>query len=166
MKVFRLNGQGEPLGLTEPVGAIGNFDGVHLGHRAVIDRARAAAERLHGALGIITFEPHPRAFFAPDVPPFRLMNAETRAHRLAKLGVDQLYELPFNANNAVLLMAMHLATPPPALEHMALSYTPSRELDALLQRGLATKPGNSSMVKKYTRSASGSAPSPCNNLPR
>jgi riboflavin kinase/FMN adenylyltransferase len=72
--------------------AIGNFDGVHLGHQHVIDRARV--EGL--PLGILTFEPHPRQFFAADAPPFRLMNAEARAHRLEKLGVDILYELPFN----------------------------------------------------------------------
>ncbi|MFA7433203.1 MAG: riboflavin biosynthesis protein RibF, partial [Gemmobacter sp.] len=46
-------------------------------------------------LGVVTFEPHPRQFFAPDAAPFRLMNAEARANRLDKLGVDRLYELPF-----------------------------------------------------------------------
>ncbi len=75
--------------------AMGNFDGVHLGHRSVIDAARAA---LDAPLGVITFEPHPREFFAPEGhPPFRLMNAESRANRLARLGVDHLYELPFDA---------------------------------------------------------------------
>lgn len=74
--------------------AIGNFDGVHLGHQSVIELAREAAP---GApLGVMTFEPHPREFFAPDAPPFRLMRAETRAHRLQKLGVERLYELNFN----------------------------------------------------------------------
>ncbi|VDS08099.1 Riboflavin biosynthesis protein RibF [Paracoccus haematequi] len=72
---------------------MGNFDGVHLGHRAVIEAARQAG----GPLGIVTFEPHPRQFFAPDAPPFRLMNSESRANRLARLGVEQLYELPFGA---------------------------------------------------------------------
>lgn len=71
---------------------MGNFDGLHLGHRAVIDAAREAAD---APLGILTFEPHPRQFFAPDSPPFRLMNSESRANRLARLGVQQLYELPF-----------------------------------------------------------------------
>jgi len=75
--------------------AIGNFDGVHLGHRAVIDIARAQARVLNRPLGVMTFEPHPREFFAPDAPPFRLMNAESRAHRLEKLGIEQLYELHF-----------------------------------------------------------------------
>ncbi|MFU8865397.1 MAG: bifunctional riboflavin kinase/FAD synthetase [Rhodobacterales bacterium] len=77
--------------------AIGNFDGVHLGHRSVIDLARTAGERIGAPLGVMTFEPHPREYFAPDAPPFRLMGRDARAHRLEKLGVDQLYELSFNA---------------------------------------------------------------------
>lgn len=76
--------------------AMGNFDGVHLGHQSVLDAARP-----HGPLGVITFEPHPREFFAAqkgiDAPPFRLMNQEARANRLARLGVKQLFELPFDA---------------------------------------------------------------------
>ncbi len=75
--------------------AIGNFDGVHLGHQAVIDIARDQAARTGAQLGIVTFEPHPRQVFAADAPPFRLMNPETRAHRLEKLGVDRLYQLEF-----------------------------------------------------------------------
>lgn len=71
---------------------MGNFDGVHLGHQAVIDLARP-----HGPLGIVTFTPHPREYFLPDGADFRLMNPETRANRLAKLGVQQLYQLPFDA---------------------------------------------------------------------
>ncbi len=76
--------------------AIGNFDGVHRGHMAVLDVAR----RINAPLGVLTFEPHPREFFAPDAPPFRLMNAEARAHRLEKLGVEILYEVPFDARLA------------------------------------------------------------------
>jgi riboflavin kinase/FMN adenylyltransferase len=75
--------------------AMGNFDGLHLGHQAVIDLARGSAP-----LGIVTFEPHPRQYFNPDAPPFRLMNAEARANRLARLGVDHLYQLPFDATLA------------------------------------------------------------------
>lgn len=76
--------------------AIGNFDGVHRGHQHVIDIARAEAQRLGVPLGVMTFEPHPRQYFAPKAPPFRLMNAEARAHLLSWLGVEKLYELTFN----------------------------------------------------------------------
>jgi riboflavin kinase/FMN adenylyltransferase len=73
--------------------AMGNFDGVHLGHQSVIDLARHDDT----PLGILTFEPHPREFFAPTAQPFRLMNAEARQNRLARLGVDILFQLPFDA---------------------------------------------------------------------
>ncbi|OCX67170.1 riboflavin biosynthesis protein RibF [Thioclava sp. SK-1] len=73
--------------------ALGNFDGIHLGHQSVLDLAR----RKGVPLGVVTFEPHPREFFARTTAPFRLMNPEARANRLARLGVDQLYELPFDA---------------------------------------------------------------------
>ncbi|WP_185803467.1 bifunctional riboflavin kinase/FAD synthetase [Pontivivens nitratireducens] len=72
--------------------AMGNFDGLHLGHQSVLDLAR----RPDMPLGVVTFEPHPREVFAPDAPPFRLMNATSRAHRLEKLGVEYLYEIPFD----------------------------------------------------------------------
>ncbi|WP_435166944.1 bifunctional riboflavin kinase/FAD synthetase [Falsirhodobacter sp. 1013] len=77
--------------------AMGNFDGLHLGHQAVIDLARGSPP-----LGVVTFEPHPREVFAPHLPPFRLMNAESRANRLAKLGVQHLFELPFDTDLAAL----------------------------------------------------------------
>ena len=74
---------------------MGNFDGIHLGHQSVINLARNDAP-----LGIVSFEPHPREVFRPDAPPVRLMNAEARANRLAKLGVQELYELPFDKSLA------------------------------------------------------------------
>ncbi|MDQ2067382.1 bifunctional riboflavin kinase/FAD synthetase [Xinfangfangia sp. CPCC 101601] len=77
--------------------AMGNFDGVHLGHQSVIDLARGK-----GPLGVITFEPHPRQVFTPEGPAFRLMNAESRANRLAKLGVDHLFQIQFNRALAAL----------------------------------------------------------------
>ncbi len=71
--------------------AMGNFDGVHRGHQRVIELAR----KDKAPLGIVCFEPHPREYFAPDSAPFRLMSAETRANRLARIGVEHLYQLPF-----------------------------------------------------------------------
>jgi len=82
--------------------AIGNFDGVHIGHRSVIDLTRKAAHAAGAPLGIMTFEPHPREFFGRADQAFRLMNAEAKANRLAKLGVEKLYEVPFNAALAAL----------------------------------------------------------------
>jgi len=79
--------------------AIGNFDGVHLGHQAVL---RIAANAAPAPLGVVTFEPHPREYFAPEAPPFRLMSAPARAHRLETLGVERLYELRFNERLASL----------------------------------------------------------------
>lgn len=81
---------------------IGNFDGVHLGHLAVLEIAREEARRRSCPLGVITFDPHPREYFAPNAPPFRLMNREAKCRRLAKLGVDVLYEVPFDAATASL----------------------------------------------------------------
>ena len=77
--------------------AIGNFDGVHLGHQAVLDLTRGIADDIGSPLGILTFEPHPREFFAPNAPAFRLMGSDAKAHRLEKLGVEHLYQLNFNA---------------------------------------------------------------------
>ena len=76
--------------------AIGNFDGVHLGHLQVINRARARAAAAGAKLAVVTFEPHPRQHFAPNAPPFRLMNAEAKARRLETIGVELKFELPFD----------------------------------------------------------------------
>jgi len=75
--------------------AIGNFDGVHRGHQAVIDAARAQADALGAPLGVLTFEPHPRLVFQPDQEPFRLTAFRTKARLLRALGVERLYCLPF-----------------------------------------------------------------------
>jgi riboflavin kinase/FMN adenylyltransferase len=75
--------------------ALGNFDGVHLGHATLIRAAHAARPDL--PLAVLTFEPHPREFFRPDDPPFRLSLAAERADALAALGVTLIYELVFNA---------------------------------------------------------------------
>lgn len=82
--------------------AIGNFDGIHRGHAHVIEETRKLADELNAPLGLVTFEPHPRQFFAPETPPFRLTDSLTRAHRLEKLGVEKLHELPFDARLAAM----------------------------------------------------------------
>ncbi|QDL92274.1 bifunctional riboflavin kinase/FAD synthetase [Paroceanicella profunda] len=96
MRIIRSTATTDPAERGASI-AMGNFDGVHLGHQAVIGLALEAARAAGVPAGVVTFEPHPRSFFAPDAPPFRLMNPAARAHRLQKLGVGLLYELPFNA---------------------------------------------------------------------
>jgi riboflavin kinase/FMN adenylyltransferase len=80
--------------------ALGNFDGVHLGHQAVIRQAAEIAEA-HGApLGVLTFEPHPRSFFRPQDPAFRLTPFRIKTRHLQALGVQFLFELVFDAEMA------------------------------------------------------------------
>src|SRR5271166_3754709 len=83
-----------PAAMRGAAVALGNFDGVHLGHARLL-------HDLHGArpdlpLAVLTFEPHPRELFRPDDPPFRLTLSAERADALAALGVRLLYELPFD----------------------------------------------------------------------
>jgi riboflavin kinase/FMN adenylyltransferase len=77
--------------------ALGNFDGLHAGHRAVIESARTAAKRLGAPLGVATFEPAPRRHFQPDAPPFRLMTPRRREIALEALGVSETHLLRFDA---------------------------------------------------------------------
>lgn len=74
--------------------AMGAFDGVHRGHQKVIALAADAAERLSAPLGVITFDRHPRTYFRPGEPPFRLTKPDQQARALESLGVDILYVLP------------------------------------------------------------------------
>lgn len=76
--------------------ALGNFDGVHLGHQAVIAQAAKAARELGCPLGVITFDPHPRRLFHPDEPSFRLMTLEQQGRALEALGVERFYVLGFD----------------------------------------------------------------------
>ncbi|MEM6535660.1 MAG: riboflavin biosynthesis protein RibF [Pseudomonadota bacterium] len=80
--------------------ALGNFDGVHAGHRAVLDAARSAGGG--GGFGVATFEPPPRAFFRPNDPPFRIYRPTRRNDRLVELGAKTVYELPFDAAMAAM----------------------------------------------------------------
>jgi len=80
--------------------ALGNFDGVHIGHQAVVASAREAADELRVALGVAVFEPHPRRFFKPDAAPFRLQSARQRARALGELGVEEVFEIGFDAGLA------------------------------------------------------------------
>ncbi|WP_298428097.1 bifunctional riboflavin kinase/FAD synthetase [Rhodoblastus sp.] len=85
-----------PPGLEGAVVAIGNFDGVHRGHRAVIARAQALARRLRRPCAVLTFDPHPADFFGRDRRIFRLTSLEAKAHRMAELGLDGMLVLTFD----------------------------------------------------------------------
>ncbi len=76
--------------------ALGNFDGVHVGHQAVAGSARAAGRALGAGFGVAVFSPHPRRVFQPNAPPFLLQTAAQRARALARLGAAYLFEIGFD----------------------------------------------------------------------
>ncbi|WP_337995913.1 bifunctional riboflavin kinase/FAD synthetase [Oleispirillum naphthae] len=76
--------------------AIGNFDGVHRGHRAIIATAAALARAEDRPFGILTFEPHPRAAFQPDLAPFRLTPFRVKARLVEELGADFMFVQAFD----------------------------------------------------------------------
>ncbi|MBM7323589.1 bifunctional riboflavin kinase/FAD synthetase [Agrobacterium sp. S2] len=98
MTVFHRNEKKEPLpeALRGGVVAIGNFDGVHRGHRAVLDRALELAEARGVPALVLTFEPHPRSVFRPDTPVFRLTPAPLKARILEAIGFRSVIEYPFD----------------------------------------------------------------------
>ena len=93
MKVFR-TWRDLPISARGAVVALGNFDGIHLGHVSLLRAAHSARPDL--PLAVVTFEPHPREYFRPDDPPFRLTLANEKVGVLSDYGVNLVYELPFN----------------------------------------------------------------------
>src|SRR3954468_19615009 len=83
--------------LKGAVVAIGNFDGVHRGHRAVIAAALERARALGRPAAALTFEPHPRSFFRPHEPLFRLTDERAKLRLLAATGLDGAMVLRFDA---------------------------------------------------------------------
>ncbi|MDH5722712.1 MAG: bifunctional riboflavin kinase/FAD synthetase [Alphaproteobacteria bacterium] len=76
--------------------AIGNFDGVHLGHQALLSCAKEISVNSGCSLGALTFEPHPRQLFRPDEPPQRITPKDLKVFRLERSGVDYVFSLPFD----------------------------------------------------------------------
>jgi riboflavin kinase/FMN adenylyltransferase len=89
-----------PSDLGRTVVTIGNFDGVHRGHRAVIARARDEADKRAVPLVAVTFDPHPMAVLRPEHAPSMLTSLEARAELMAEAGVDHLLALPFDRSVA------------------------------------------------------------------
>lgn len=93
MQVFR----GIPARADVPIAlTIGNFDGVHLGHRAMIARLIDVARRKNLPAALMTFEPQPQEFFAPDQAPPRLTSLHEKLQLLRNCGVDRIYVCRFN----------------------------------------------------------------------
>jgi riboflavin kinase/FMN adenylyltransferase len=86
-----------PSELSGGFAAIGNFDGVHRGHRAALDAALALARSRGRPALALTFEPHPRRFFLPDAPTFRLTPEPAKLRLLAAAGIDAVAILAFDA---------------------------------------------------------------------
>lgn len=86
-----------PPSLKGAACAIGNFDGLHPGHLRVIHKAGELAQAEKRPWGVVTFEPHPRRFFAPTLAPFQLTSLEDKVELLEERGVDVLFALPFDA---------------------------------------------------------------------
>jgi riboflavin kinase / FMN adenylyltransferase len=82
----------QPVALT-----IGNFDGVHLGHQALLNELRAAAKERSLHTAVVIFEPHPREFFTPEQAPVRLTNLREKLELFAELGIDRVHVCRFNA---------------------------------------------------------------------
>jgi len=99
MKIFR-HYRDIPGAYKGAVVALGNFDGVHLGHQALIAHARRHAEARGVPLGVVAFEPHPQEFFRPPAESFRLTPFRVKARLIAGLGADAMFALAFDAEMA------------------------------------------------------------------
>src|SRR5690348_13353121 len=96
MRIFR-HTAGVADSARGAVVAVGNFDGVHLGHQALFAHARAEAKKRGVPFAVMAFEPHPQEYFRPSPESFRLTPFRTKARLIAEAGADLLFALPFDA---------------------------------------------------------------------
>ncbi|OGT18402.1 MAG: riboflavin biosynthesis protein RibF [Gallionellales bacterium RIFOXYB12_FULL_54_9] len=96
---------------TQPVAlTIGNFDGVHLGHQALLNELKAAAKARRLKTAVVIFEPHPREFFTPDTAPTRLNNLREKLELFASFGIDRVHVCRFNEQFARMTAADFMNT--------------------------------------------------------
>src|SRR5678815_1137929 len=101
-----------PESLRGAIVALGNFDGFHLGHQAVVNRAITLGFHERRPVIVATFDPHPVRFFRPDVPPFRLTTLDQREHLFAHAGADAMLVFEFNRELASMAVSYtHLTLP-------------------------------------------------------
>jgi riboflavin kinase/FMN adenylyltransferase len=102
MQVFRTIPERAERTMAPTVLGIGNFDGLHLGHRALLDRLTAKARELGLPSAVMTFEPHPRELFAPDQAPARLTSLREKLALIESCGIDRAYVCHFTRRLAAL----------------------------------------------------------------
>ena len=88
--------------------AIGMFDGVHQGHRIVVESAIRSAVNSGGLAGVLTFWPHPSHLFKPDNPVPMILNSRMKRSELIKLRIDFVIEEPFRLNSRRLIQSISL----------------------------------------------------------
>ena len=101
MQRLTLDG-GVPESLKGSIVALGNFDGFHLGHQAVVARAIARGFHERRPVIVATFDPHPVKFFKPDVPPFRLTTLDQRERLFGHAGADAMLVFEFGSGLAAM----------------------------------------------------------------
>lgn len=114
-----------PAELAGGVVAIGNFDGVHRGHQAVLERALECARASQVPALVLTFEPHPRVVFRPDVALPRITPAPMRARLLERLGFDAVVEQEFDrafAGNDAESFVAHTLVEGLAIRHVVTGF--------------------------------------------
>ncbi len=84
------------VGLRGGAIALGNFDGMHLGHQGLLTRLSAKAKALNAPAGVLTFEPHPRSVFRPEGEPFRLTLSSAKQRLFGACGLDYMWEQKFD----------------------------------------------------------------------
>ena len=107
--------RGIPDSLKGSIVALGNFDGFHLGHQAVVGRAVARAFHERRPVIVATFDPHPVRFFKPDLPPFRLTTLDQRERLFGHAGADAMLVFEFDRQLVTKLEAQ------PGIQSVALS---------------------------------------------